>query len=102
MVANDLTKLFEQLDRGNIRELIVKFKAEAPRGEYTVVISGLNPKNSSDSEESSLKKRKLTDAPLFIPAENFKKWESRAACRNCQSSSEGAQTEGRTNDLSAG
>ncbi len=51
VVANDLTKLFEQLDRGNIRELIVKFKAEAPRGEYTVVISGLNPKNSSDSEE---------------------------------------------------
>lgn len=39
-VANDLTKKFESIDRGNLSELIEKFKEEQPRGEYTVVIEG--------------------------------------------------------------
>jgi 16S rRNA (cytidine1402-2'-O)-methyltransferase len=40
-VANDLTKLFEQVDRGLISELIAKFTEKEPKGEYTVVIAGL-------------------------------------------------------------
>jgi 16S rRNA (cytidine1402-2'-O)-methyltransferase len=52
-VANDLTKLFEQLDRGTISELIANFKAKAPRGEYTVVINGLNTKNSPDADNNA-------------------------------------------------
>jgi len=39
-VANDLTKKFESIDRGNLSELVEKFKSEQPRGEYTVVIEG--------------------------------------------------------------
>jgi len=40
VVANDLTKKFESLYRGNLSDLIEIFKAEQPRGEYTVVIEG--------------------------------------------------------------
>lgn len=40
-VANDLTKKFEKVSRGRLSELIVEFKEEDPRGEYTVVIEGL-------------------------------------------------------------
>jgi 16S rRNA (cytidine1402-2'-O)-methyltransferase len=40
VVANDLTKKFESLYRGKLSDLIVIFKAEQPRGEYTVVIEG--------------------------------------------------------------
>ena len=40
VVANDLTKKFESIDRGILSELIEKFKVEQPRGEYTVVIEG--------------------------------------------------------------
>ncbi len=39
-VANDLTKKFERVDRGSLSSLIALFENEAPRGEYTVVISG--------------------------------------------------------------
>ena len=40
VVANDLTKKFESLYRGKLSELIEIFKAEQPRGEYSVVIEG--------------------------------------------------------------
>jgi 16S rRNA (cytidine1402-2'-O)-methyltransferase len=40
-VANDLTKLFERIDRGNLSELVKIFDEIEPRGEYTVVIAGV-------------------------------------------------------------
>ncbi len=40
VVANDLTKKFESLYRGKLSDLIERFKAEQPRGEYSVVIEG--------------------------------------------------------------
>ncbi len=39
-IANDLTKRFEQVDRGTLTQLIAKFKEVEPRGEYSVVIEG--------------------------------------------------------------
>jgi 16S rRNA (cytidine1402-2'-O)-methyltransferase len=38
--ANDLTKLFERVDRSRLSELIAYFTDHPPRGEYTVVIAG--------------------------------------------------------------
>ena len=40
VIANDLTKKFETLYRGNIEEMIGKFSSETIRGEYTIVIEG--------------------------------------------------------------
>lgn len=39
-VANDLTKKFESVQRGNLSELLETISQEKPRGEYTVVIEG--------------------------------------------------------------
>lgn len=39
-VANDLTKKFETIYRGNLSDVIEGIKKEKPRGEYTVVIEG--------------------------------------------------------------
>ena len=39
-VANDLTKKFEMVDRGTLKELVEKFQTADIRGEYTVVIEG--------------------------------------------------------------
>jgi 16S rRNA (cytidine1402-2'-O)-methyltransferase len=39
-VANDLTKLFERVDRGSLAELVRVFETVDPKGEYTVVIGG--------------------------------------------------------------
>ncbi len=39
-LANDLTKKFESVQRGQLSELISAFTTESPRGEYTVVIEG--------------------------------------------------------------
>lgn len=48
--ANDLTKMFERVDRGLISELIEKFTSEEPRGEYTVVIAGLDKNNRPEDD----------------------------------------------------
>jgi 16S rRNA (cytidine1402-2'-O)-methyltransferase len=40
-VANDLTKHFERIDRGNLTDLIKVYDNLEPRGEYTVVIAGV-------------------------------------------------------------
>lgn len=40
-IANDLTKLFEQVQRGSLSELIEACKSADLRGEYVVVIEGL-------------------------------------------------------------
>ncbi len=39
-IANDLTKMFEKVQRGRISELLQTFEDEEPRGEYTIVIAG--------------------------------------------------------------
>ena len=39
-VANDLTKLFERVDRGTLSELAERFKTATIKGEYVVVIAG--------------------------------------------------------------
>ena len=39
-LANELTKLYEEIQRGTLSELLVLFDEEEPRGEYTVVIAG--------------------------------------------------------------
>jgi 16S rRNA (cytidine1402-2'-O)-methyltransferase len=40
-VANDLTKLFESVQRATLSQLRAAFEQAEPRGEYTVVIAGL-------------------------------------------------------------
>ncbi len=39
-LANDLTKLFERVDRGRLSELIAVMKDIEPKGEFTIVIEG--------------------------------------------------------------
>lgn len=39
-VANELTKLFENVQRGRLAELRAWFEQNPPRGEYTVVVAG--------------------------------------------------------------
>jgi 16S rRNA (cytidine1402-2'-O)-methyltransferase len=40
-LANELTKLYESVQRGTLSELAALFTEEEPRGEYVVVIEGL-------------------------------------------------------------
>jgi 16S rRNA (cytidine1402-2'-O)-methyltransferase len=46
-VANDLTKKFEQVQRGKLSELILFYGAEQPRGEYTVVVEGIKKSSTN-------------------------------------------------------
>jgi 16S rRNA (cytidine1402-2'-O)-methyltransferase len=39
-LANELTKLYEEVQHGTLSELLARFEDEEPRGEYTVVIAG--------------------------------------------------------------
>lgn len=39
-LANDLTKLYEQVERGTLSELLASVASQKPRGEYILVIAG--------------------------------------------------------------
>jgi 16S rRNA (cytidine1402-2'-O)-methyltransferase len=41
-LANDLTKMFEKVDRGSLAQLLALVKESEPRGEFTIVIAGSN------------------------------------------------------------
>lgn len=53
-LANDLTKMFEQVERGTLSELIESITETKPRGEYTVVIAGLSRETQRDSGEPDI------------------------------------------------
>ena len=40
-IANELTKLYESVERGTLSELLASFEETNPRGEYVVVIEGM-------------------------------------------------------------
>ena len=48
-ICNDLTKKFEMIDRGRITDMIQKFSAEEPRGEYCIVINPVGSKVEFDA-----------------------------------------------------
>ena len=48
-ICNDLTKKFELIDRGRITDMIQKFSAEEPRGEYCIVINPVGSKVEFDA-----------------------------------------------------
>lgn len=39
-IANDLTKMFEQVERGTLSELLARYESQEGRGEYSIVIAG--------------------------------------------------------------
>lgn len=50
-LANDLTKLFETIQRGTISELLAQLSETESRGEYTVVIGGADSEAQDSDEE---------------------------------------------------
>jgi 16S rRNA (cytidine1402-2'-O)-methyltransferase len=49
-VANDLTKLFERVDRARLSELVVMYEKETPRGEYCVVIGAAQASQPAEED----------------------------------------------------
>jgi 16S rRNA (cytidine1402-2'-O)-methyltransferase len=56
-VANDLTKLFENVKRGPLSALAKGIAESEPKGEYTVVISG-NKKTENAAKQGSSEEAK--------------------------------------------
>jgi 16S rRNA (cytidine1402-2'-O)-methyltransferase len=51
-LANDLTKMFEAVQRGPLSHLLANFEAVEPRGEYTIVIAGVGvPLSARDDDD---------------------------------------------------
>ncbi len=49
-VSRELTKLFEETQRGTLNELIGVYSKKTVKGEIVVVVEGLNPKKGSNTE----------------------------------------------------
>lgn len=63
VLANDLTKMFERVDRGSLSELLALVEKTEPKGEYVLVVEGAEkrkrnkyPNDSPDSEIESINK----------------------------------------------
>jgi 16S rRNA (cytidine1402-2'-O)-methyltransferase len=53
-IANDLTKMFEKIERGTLSELLVSTKQAKAKGEYIIVIAGVGKASSkSPSDEDT-------------------------------------------------
>jgi 16S rRNA (cytidine1402-2'-O)-methyltransferase len=50
-LANDLTKMFERVDRGTLSELLALVQANEPRGEYALVVEGAAGRAGPDERE---------------------------------------------------
>jgi 16S rRNA (cytidine1402-2'-O)-methyltransferase len=51
-VVNDLTKMFERVDRGTLSELLQVFETTEPRGEYVLVVAGAGDAPETDPSEA--------------------------------------------------
>lgn len=58
--ARELTKRYESYVRGNISEVIEHYKSEQPRGEFVLVVSGINPE-AIEREEDPLLEMDIED-----------------------------------------
>jgi len=61
-LARELTKVFEEVRRGTVSELIRHLMAAPPRGEHTLVIEGAPPSPAAPEEEVERRLAELTAA----------------------------------------
>jgi 16S rRNA (cytidine1402-2'-O)-methyltransferase len=52
-VAREMTKKFEEVTRGPLREVISKFERQEPRGEFVVVIAGAGHSGAGEGRDTS-------------------------------------------------
>lgn len=52
-LANDLTKMFESVQRGKLSDLLATCKATPPRGEYVLVVAGAEQRTRSRGQDDS-------------------------------------------------
>lgn len=50
--VRELTKVYEEVDKSTLGELLGKYENEEPRGEFVIVIEGRNPREIIDEERS--------------------------------------------------
>ncbi len=67
-VANDLTKRFEAIARGTPDELIARFTAQPPRGEFTIVIAGAEPTGGRKRDQQRVRAQPAPAEPATIAA----------------------------------
>lgn len=61
VVARELTKRFEELRRGTVRELARYHEASPPRGEVVIVLAGASPQVAMSEEDARQRARALRD-----------------------------------------
>ncbi|MCK4725905.1 MAG: 16S rRNA (cytidine(1402)-2'-O)-methyltransferase [Anaerolineales bacterium] len=73
-VARELTKLYEEVQRGTIREMVEHFTEHKPRGEFTLVIDGFHPDIetwSIDELKREIEARMMINQPATTAAKEI-------------------------------
>lgn len=72
-VARELTKTYEEIKRGSIKEVSAYFSEHEPRGEFTIVLSGKQPESPSAGMEHIIREVQQLIAGGMDKKEAFKK-----------------------------
>ncbi|MEL7083960.1 MAG: 16S rRNA (cytidine(1402)-2'-O)-methyltransferase [Cyanobacteria bacterium J06597_1] len=65
VLARELTKRYEEFWRGTVTEALEEFQARSPKGEFTIVLAGVEPSQPEVSDEDLLAQlRRLMDDGL--------------------------------------
>jgi 16S rRNA (cytidine1402-2'-O)-methyltransferase len=73
-VARELTKLYEEVQRGTISEMVEHFTEHKPRGEFTLVIDGFHPNIetwSIDELKREIEARMMINQPATTAAKEI-------------------------------
>jgi 16S rRNA (cytidine1402-2'-O)-methyltransferase len=60
-ICRELTKRFEQVERGTLTELITKAKSQTPKGEFCIVLEGRGRKDIQPEEREDRLRKALND-----------------------------------------
>lgn len=75
-LCRELTKLYEEFERGSISEILDIYSEKEPRGEYVVVVEGKNPKVLKEEEIEALSKIPIKDAVKHSMKEGLSKMDA--------------------------
>ena len=73
-VARELTKMYEEVQRGMISEIVEHFTNRKPRGEFTLVIAGFYPMVetwSVEKLETEIEARMINNQPVSTAAKEI-------------------------------
>lgn len=75
-LCRELTKIYEEYERGMVSELIEKYETKEPRGEYVIILEGKNKEELIEERIEELSKVPIKDAVSDLMGQGLSKMDA--------------------------